>query len=334
MDFYCGIEEVLVLLEKTKKRKNTNGELMSNILYNVKEKHKWLFEEKQNYIISNDVDGLLSGLLLQHCVNGSIVGVYDCKQLYVCKDIDVNDAIFVDIEIWRSQVRSIGHHMLCYSPKNLTSKIEHNLHQCIQPNIIDKKFVNKQYGEKYPLGTIHLLWSLFEMSLNNIDYTWLLMADGMLNNYMKYSANVIRWLEKLNLIQLVDHTTNLHRDIRLKIDSEYDNFLKIGNGKRRSGDKILLTNIENNCLSKLEIDKIVSLLERMSSGLGLSFVKHSWKFLYSNKFNIFNFDKHIDKNAGTIQKYNEIQNLNPITLAYTGAKEVQYTLDPNEVFTC
>ena len=75
-------------------------------------KYPWIIEKNINCILSPDSDGLLCGLLMSHLLNWKIKGFYDGKVMLLEKGLSVKDCVFLDMEIFRKDVRSFGHHML------------------------------------------------------------------------------------------------------------------------------------------------------------------------------------------------------------------------------
>jgi hypothetical protein len=80
--------------------------------------YPWLTSSEQKAIISPDVDGILCGLLMSHYFNWKVVGFYDGKMLALGKNIAVPDCIFLDMDIYRNNIRSCGHHMVLYNNRN------------------------------------------------------------------------------------------------------------------------------------------------------------------------------------------------------------------------
>jgi len=68
-------------------------------------------------------------------LNWSIVGFYDGGVLMLKKDEKVKDSVFLDMEIFRNYVRSLGHHMVLYNKRNKTAN-GFNFDNYIQPNNI------------------------------------------------------------------------------------------------------------------------------------------------------------------------------------------------------
>lgn len=74
----------------------------------------WLVKREQNCVLSPDSDGLLCGLFASHYLNWKIRGFYDGKIMVLEKGFDPKECIFVDMEVFRKDVRSIGQQSIFY----------------------------------------------------------------------------------------------------------------------------------------------------------------------------------------------------------------------------
>ena len=95
--------------------------------------YPWIVEKDINCILSPDSDGLLCGLLMSNYFNWKVVGFYDGKVLILKKGMSVKDCIFLDMEVFRKDIRSMGHHMLLFN-KNNKPLNWNNFKDCLQPN--------------------------------------------------------------------------------------------------------------------------------------------------------------------------------------------------------
>src|SRR3990167_1718712 len=80
------------------------------------QKHPWIVAEDQLAVISPDSDGFLSALFMSHYLRWKVVGFYDNGKIFlVRKGVSAKACVFLDSEISRAGVRSIGQHMLLYN---------------------------------------------------------------------------------------------------------------------------------------------------------------------------------------------------------------------------
>ena len=90
------------------------------IIYdNIIKKYPWIVKENQKCILSPDSDGLLCGLFMSNILGWEIVGFYDGKVLTLKKGESVKDCVFLDMEIFRNYVKSLGHHMVRYNNRKV-----------------------------------------------------------------------------------------------------------------------------------------------------------------------------------------------------------------------
>ena len=100
-------------------------------------RNPWIKKRNQKCILSPDSDGLLCGLFLSHYLDWEIIGFYDGK-VCVIKDGEScynDDTAFIDIEIYREGIKSMGHHMLSMYNNTLPDDWEVKFKECIQPNL-------------------------------------------------------------------------------------------------------------------------------------------------------------------------------------------------------
>jgi len=60
---------------------------------------------------------------MSNILNWNIVGFYDGKVLTLKKGESVKDCIFLDMEIFRNYVKSLGHHMVLYNKRQIPKKL-------------------------------------------------------------------------------------------------------------------------------------------------------------------------------------------------------------------
>lgn len=162
----------------------------------------WVIEKNHNCIISPDSDGFLCGLLMSTYFNWKIVGFYDGKTLLSRKDIKISECIFLDVEIFNKNIRSIGNHCVIPHNKIYEELGENKLEQCISPGLLRGFDGHTYFRLKYPLGTIHLLLSIIfpyiKIDLPDKGIASLLFPDGLFNVLFNYPENVLTWFGYLD----------------------------------------------------------------------------------------------------------------------------------------
>lgn len=157
-------------------------------------KHAWLAPSRDalNLIIGDDLDAALSAVLfLSRHPHAKIIGVYSKYQTVyysaACAWQDALNAIWLDLDIYHAPCKSLGHHIVRL---NARDKLE-GLNNSLNLNDLWGKALDKNFDEKYPLGTIHFLMWLYQQEIPNVaDAEMLLwLADSA---YINAQANAFR----------------------------------------------------------------------------------------------------------------------------------------------
>ena len=167
-------------------------------------KHDWLLQRGMQCVLSPDSDGLLCALFMSHFLDWEVVGFYDGKVAVIREGVScyAPTTVFLDMEVYRRGVRSIGHHMVRYSNRHEPATWG-NFQDCIQPNNLRNYDFRSNFRAKYPLATIHLLLALLgrelRVKLPISALPPLLFTDGTFNVLYSYPENVIDWLRYLRV---------------------------------------------------------------------------------------------------------------------------------------
>lgn len=299
----------------------------------IVEKYNWIISKHQKCIISPDIDGILCGLLMSHYFDWNISGYYDGKTLAIDEQTHLNECIFLDMEIYRNNIRSIGQHMLMYNKKNLPDNW-FNFENSINPNNIRGFDSLNSFKNKYPFGTIHLLISIIYSAHQNIQInkkavSILLYVDGTFKNLLNYPENCIDWLYYLRAKDSKHPLSGLLNifaiqrisDIMHKMKDIFRKFNNIANEQSNKGDKIILKNIESDGFTKKETDKINALINFMSDLTEWKYNPNKWNF---RNLKTFSFDKGIENKLNG-KKYIQLLNAKPLSFAITAAKRIEFT---------
>lgn len=180
---------------------------------------KSLFEKNKNIIINTDIDGFLSGIILQRYFNCKIVGFsnsWDC--VWIDQEYEkstknaLTDPIYIDLYVAHPSVICIEQHIIGYNDSH--NKHIGSMGTKINPNIMrsNRTFLG-DYFHKYPFGTIHFIIALMEKEgiqvklppLNSIptqktlDYHLtfgdiiLRADDALFSSLGKYKSNTEEW---------------------------------------------------------------------------------------------------------------------------------------------
>ena len=160
-------------------------------------KFPWVVQPNQNMVIGCDLDALLSAAFMYHHFNWQPVGVYNLKAIYVADgftNADVKDAVWVDLDIARVDIKSIGHHILT----NRIDEILPEHEQSLNPNLLRGRSVG-QFARKYPLSTqMLLMWLTGKPAPGNDTDPYLIWLPDSCwisaQHERKYLANVRDWI--------------------------------------------------------------------------------------------------------------------------------------------
>lgn len=143
-------------------------------------------QKSQQIIISPDIDGFISADLLSRKFGSTVVGTYDSYILCLADGINVEDCLFVDCDMNRQNLVSIGNHMRLQND-NMSDR-------SFNPN---RFYEVEIYSRKFPYATCYLISSAIEIDLSISDLQRMAYADSTLLNMIKYSDNMQSWSKKL-----------------------------------------------------------------------------------------------------------------------------------------
>ncbi len=299
-------------------------------------RNEWLFEKNKMCIISPDIDGILCGMYMSNYFNWKIGGYYNGKILVIYEDVDIKECVFLDMEIFRKDIKSIGQHMLLFNNRNFPENFNQNFERCINPNLLRSFDAMSNFKCKYPLATIHLLMCILrnkiEFTIQPSSITLLLYVDGTFKNLLNYPENCISWLHYLdakNPQSPIAGLLNLFATQKISkmmhdLEALFHQFKEIA-GNKRGGDKIHLDKIENQQFSKEMINQTHKLLEFISSLTGWEFKSENW---FMNNLKVIKLIKETENKLNN-KLYNSIVSQNPISFAITATKRLEYTLNHN-----
>ena len=303
----------------------------------ILEKYPWLLAENQNAIISPDADGMLCGLFMSHFLGWKIVGHYDNgKNLILKKGMSANECVFLDSEIYRSNIKSIGHHISLFRQNN--TNISHEKYKnCLNPNTLRGRTLKEKFSSKYPMGTIHLLLCVvsqkIEVEYLDKSFFVILQADGTINRFLdRYSENLFDWLKYLR----VDDANNILNKILKKetnlieLNEDYVEYIK--NFVKEKKDKIPISERGELKKESFEKDKnrfsapciktTIKYLNFLSENTGWNYKKEDWIF---DDLVVYEFTKKIVRPG--VNTFNRAVEENFLSLAITAADTMEYTLE-------
>ena len=197
---------------------------------------KTIFNKNKKCVINTDLDGLISGMLLQRFLNWEVVGFSSCcgKQndnLWLKdKNLSLKDLIFVDLPVALKSISTIDQHFVAFEKESID-----RYNDCankLNPNIIRARFFkNNDYTKKYPFGTAHFILASLEKlnlipenfeinfykNLGNYDLCDLLLrADRVVGNTYLYTQNCFDWSN-----WMIDYGGKITKNLFNIVKSEY-----------------------------------------------------------------------------------------------------------------
>jgi hypothetical protein len=313
-------------------------------------RYPWIAERNKSCILSPDSDGLLCGLFMAKYLGWKIVGYYDGKVLLIKNNASptATNTVFLDMEICRRNVRSVGHHMVLLN-KNHRPEIFENYENCIQPNILRGYDKNTQFQLKYPLATIHLLIAIlgpkFALEIPKSAIAPLFFVDGTFNVLYLYPENVLNWLNFLGinkpespLKQIFMHD---HYTVYSQIEAMTEFFRKRDqfNIKGERGDKFIISgkdsaakNIEQlssggYSITKDRKVKLINFLTLLSETTGWDFNAEDWPLDDLRKYQFTKSDFKSRKWTLSNRDFQKFIELNPLSWAITSGDNIEFTLE-------
>jgi len=308
--------------------------------------YPWIIKREQNCILSPDSDGLLCGLFMSTYLNWRIKGFYDGKIMLLDKDISVKDCVFLDMEIFRKDIRSVGHHMVQFNKKKRPSNWD-NYKNCIQPNNLRDYDGHNDFRLKYPLATIHLLigivGSKIKLTIPKSAICPLLYVDGVFKNLFGYPENCIDWLRYLktesNQNKLHDIFFNEHYSVYNLMVALKDFFIQIGkiSENKNRNDKIKISNTKGESvnlrisgraceLNEEERKKSEKFLKILSTLTKWNYKKENWQWA---ELKIYQFNK--SAVSPNNRNFEAMIAKKPISWAMTSGLVIEYTTDDKNI---
>lgn len=303
----------------------------------------WVIEQNQHCIISPDSDGLLCALFMSQHLGWKVKGFYDGKVMLLDKNTHANECVFLDMEIFRKSIKSIGHHLVLYN-KNDKPNNWANYSNCIQPNIFRDYDQCHDFRLKYPLATIHLLvcivGSKIKLTIPESAICPLFFTDGTFNVLFSYPENVLNWLQYLNAheesnpLKYIFENEKYSTFTLMKAMDEFFRQRDEISEKNERGDRLRISTKDGAPFNIVEegdscslredaVERIVRFIKLLSSQTGWEYNSKSWIW---DSLKLYKFKKGIIENLNN-KKYLALMKKNPISVAMTRGKTIEYTLE-------
>ena len=158
----------------------------------------------KSIIINSDLDGLISGFLLEKYLNCEIVGFTNSEEKVwfneSCKT-PYSEICFIDIFIANPDIITVDQHIISANEKHYTILKENK--NKINPNLLNPRFhiPGSSYRNKYPFGTVHFLIALME-------------KEG-------FNLKELNLFKQFRGIQLIDLILRADDTMKTTVDSRY-----------------------------------------------------------------------------------------------------------------
>lgn len=212
----------------------------------------------KNIVINTDIDGFLSGMLLQKYYGCKVVGFSNSREsIWLTPEIEsIFDPVYIDIFINNQDTFCIDQHIVAYDDAHLNRLLKYGTK--LNPNLnVQKRTYETGFRKKYPFGTVHYLIALIEEEGNKICFNDLskeyvvkgydevqykvcpgqiiLRADDALYSSLgPYSINAKEWWEQLcsynspTIALLYEYLKKCNEDDNEKYKIEIGDFFRKG----------------------------------------------------------------------------------------------------------
>lgn len=162
------------------------------------------------------MDGFLSAELLNRFNGSKVVGTYDKNILCLSDGVSVEDCLFVDCDMNRQDLVSIGNHMRLLDDGMSDKSFNPNVH-----------FGITTYTDKFPYATAFLIAAAIEIETSPHDHLRMAYADSTIQNTIKYGRNMRNWSSKMEhpSVDYVLEESNLELDNTFRISQTSQAFV-------------------------------------------------------------------------------------------------------------
>lgn len=166
-------------------------------------RHSWLTDPGRPCVSSPDIDGLLCALMAGSILDWECVGFYDGNKITLWANprrLVWPETVFLDVEILRPDVRSVGNHLLTFDADDAAS-LERSLPGIMNPNLWRGIHFHPDFPRKYPFGTLPILYCALAfrglVQAEPCHLGALYYPDSGLENAMVYKDNALDWLRAM-----------------------------------------------------------------------------------------------------------------------------------------
>lgn len=176
---------------------------------------------KRDIVINSDIDGFLSGMILQKYYNCRVVGFSNSKEsIWISPEISsIYEPVYIDIFVNNANTFCIDQHIVAYDTPHLERIVAYGTKLNPNLNVLKKTYKNDYY-HKYPFGTVHYLIALMaldgiEVEINELEQEFVVLGadfrqyrispgqiilradDALYSSLGKYADNASDWWNQL-----------------------------------------------------------------------------------------------------------------------------------------
>ncbi|MCM1404239.1 MAG: hypothetical protein NC133_01905 [Prevotella sp.] len=222
------------------------------------------FTQNRKCVVNADLDGILSGMFLQHFLDWKVVGYSSCSGKYNDElwlrnpNESLEECVFIDLPVCQKSIPVIDQHFVAVDEQSVRDYYDDN--NKINPNILRNKVLSdnkiNHYTEKYPFGTVHFVLACLEnlgVIDQNIAIDWnkqldkfdladlICRADRVIRNTNDYNQNCVDWgnwlkgIGGINTNTLLDIVLNQYSN-RVQNECDVEQKLLLLGCKGKDGD--------------------------------------------------------------------------------------------------
>lgn len=258
-----------------------------------KELPRFIDDDLSDYglILTDDLDSLLSCYLLNQVKGCNISTFYSFEEFYYSEIADSKKMIGVDMAMVRGK---------CFD-NHVTKNNANDYYNLQSVNINNINVSRTNYTKKYAMSTVLLIYSIYDIPLPEAELGKMLLLcidSGFLGYYSGFKATHLKWLEILELDELIPVLEKYDRTDFERLNGEY-----------RLKSKVYMDN--NKLQTDIELDELNEILDMDIQMPELSF----------EKLDMIQFENKSSK----IKRRSNIKKEKYFSLAFTSKDKVKYT---------
>lgn len=261
-------------------------------------------------VINSDIDGFLSGMILQKYYDCEIVGFSNSKEsIWLTPNIEsVRTPVYIDIFINCPETYCIDQHIVAYDNNHINRLLAYGTKLNPNLNVSRRTYIgdlgeNANYYRKYPFGTVHFLIALMkeddiEVEFNDLSQVYTIKGtkyhtcpgqiimradDALYSSLGPYKDNANEWWGILNqynsemIRRLIQYKNSCNRNLNREYKMTIGEFFQIGlNCDGQDGAFNTITNADGKTLQTriVEYNRVINKIIGINMELPNELVEH------------------------------------------------------------